>query len=275
MNQVPHLATRDLDHYLQRNLPAAKLDAIRHHLTDCDRCWDTWNRHRWDAAKGSRLLEDLKSFLGPEFRPYYDSSRGLAKSWDRANPQTPSEVATFFRNSTDYLYNLAIWQASGNRPPYVTEALPTLRAIGVHTILDYGCGIGNDTIPLSDSGFAVTGCDFLSPSTAFLSWRTGNAIPVIEPSQIDEHPTPDALWIIDTLDHLDNINDAIGPLLSRVPIVVTENVAIERGHNRKRFHHRRTRDQLHRIFGAHGLRSKATAQSKPIAVWQRHSAQPT
>ncbi len=269
MNQAPHLSTRDLDHYLRRKLPTTELDAARRHLADCDQCWDAWNRHRWDAAKSSPLLEALETFLGPEFRPYYDSSRALAESWDNANPQTPTEIATFFSTSIDYLYNLTIWQASGHRPAYVTDALPTLRSLGIRTILDYGCGIGNDTILLHENGFVVTGCDFASPSTAFLRWRTNNAIPVIEPPQIHAQPTPDALWIIDTIDHLSNIDDTIGPLLSRTPTLITERLDIKRGGNRKRFHHRRTRDQLCDVFGTHGLIPSARNQGASIEFWRR------
>lgn len=85
-----------------------------------------WNRFRWDQARSTSLHDDLAEFLGDDFRPYFDSSRALAQEWDIANPRTDVEIRDFFRASTSYLYNLVIWEASGNRPDYLTAALPIL-----------------------------------------------------------------------------------------------------------------------------------------------------
>lgn len=132
----------------------------------------------------------------------------------------------------------------GGQAPHVIEdfssrTVPNLARHGTKTILDYGCGIGSDTLRLHQNGFNVVGCDFHSPSTAFLHWRSHDTIPVIEPNELDSRTAPDTLWIIDTLDHLVNIETSLATLLSVVDRMVTENLTTNHGHGRQRFHIRR------------------------------------
>jgi hypothetical protein len=265
-----HLRTRDLDAYLHRTLNPDDHSKFKQHLASCETCWQNWNRHRWDAASTTPLYNDLKRFLGADFAPYFDSSRALAAEWDAANQCTPADVKAFFRASTSYLYNLVIWEASGHRPRYLTEALSTLKEFGVKTIVDFGCGIGNDTIPLQHEGFDVTGCDFSSPSTDFLRWRSRKTVTIIEPAQIDAHPLPDALWLIDTIDHLDNIDATLGATLRRVNVLVTENLAeSQHGHSRKGFHIRRPYDQISAYLRQCGLTPSLTTSRSAVAIWGR------
>lgn len=255
-SRVCELATSDLlDDYLHRHLPPETMTAVRTHLDVCERCWRVWNRHRWDAAAHHLLLSQLAEFLGPRFRPYHDSSKALAAEWGSAEPRTDAEVADFFRTSMSYLFNLTIWEASGNRPPYVTAALPTLEQHAVRTILDVGCGIGSDALALRHKGFTVTGCDYRSPSTRFMHHRTGGSIPVIEPDELHAMTTPDALWIIDTLDHITEIDQTLGTLLPSIRLMITEDLTGTRKHGNQRFHHRRQYGELTELFGVYGLTS--------------------
>jgi SAM-dependent methyltransferase len=215
------------------------------------------------------VYTQLVEFLGAGLRPYFDSSRALALEWDAANPRTEYEIAQFFRTSTSYLYNLTIWEASGNRPPYVPLALPTLAHHKTRTVLDYGCGIGSDAIPLRHSGLDVVGCDFHSPATEFLRWRSNNTIPVIEPSEIGSLTAPDTLWVIDTLDHLADIETALGPVLPMVNLMVTENLAINRGHGRQRFHIRRPLAELTALFAEFRLKPSDTSPNAAVMFWTR------
>jgi hypothetical protein len=268
MTDPTHLTTTALDGYLRHALPADEYQKVRVHLDHCELCWQAWNRYRWDTARASPLYAQLAEFLGEDLQPYYDSSRALATDWDRADPHTTHEIADFFRRSTSYLYNLTIWEASGNRPDYLQAALPVLLRHGSRRVLDYGCGIGSDTLRLHHGGYDVTGCDFQSPSTAFLRWRSGNTIPVIEPSELDRIPPPDTLWIIDTLDHLSDIEDSLGSLLSVADLVICENIAVQRTHGRQRFHHRRPHSEITELFSSHGL-APSTTTPDVIMFWMR------
>jgi SAM-dependent methyltransferase len=243
---------------------------LRAHLDSCPPCWSTWNRYRWDQAAGTPLYRDLKTFLGHRFVRYLDSSHALAQEWDNTAPTTHGETADFFRNSLAYLYNLVIWEASGNRPDYLRSANQFLTHAAARVILDYGCGIGTDTLALQHRGFHVIPCDYNSPSTQFFLWRAhqlGRPIKVHEPHQLPPEPTPDTLWIIDTLDHLPDIHTSLGPILSQVRNVITENITTQRAHGTQRFHHRRSPDQINTTFRHYNLHPTPHRTTHPLSYW--------
>lgn len=159
-----------------------------------------------------------------------------------------------------------IWEASGNRPQYVDAALDTLARNKIRTILDYGCGIGSDAIALQQNGFAVTGCDYHSPSTRFMHWRTGGSIPIGEPDSLGD-TKPDALWIIDTIDHLTDPEHSLAPLLANVSVMVTENITATRKHGNQRFHHRRPINELTDLFQRYGLAPNISGTA--VTIWTR------
>ncbi|MGH8921677.1 MAG: hypothetical protein ACRD0H_25630 [Actinomycetes bacterium] len=269
MTGPAHLSSSVLDEYLHHTLQLSHHQQVRAHLDTCEPCWQAWNRYRWDAAGTSPLYAQLAKFLGADFRPYFDSSRSLATEWDAADPSNEHAAAEFFRTSTSYLYNLAIWEASGNRPAYVSHALPTLVRYGIRTVLDYGCGIGSDAVSLWRSGFDVIGCDFHSPSTAFLRWRSQGAVPVIEPGELGSIDKPDALWVIDTLDHLIDIEASLGTILPVIALMATENLTTNNGHGWQRFHYRRPFPELVALFARYGLTPSVASANTPIMFWTR------
>ena len=256
----------DLHGYLRGSLTPVRRAGVRDHLDACRPCWDRWNRHRWDAARQHPLYDELAAFLGSAFQPGLDSSRALADEWDCADPHTPTETAAFFRASTSYLYNLVIWEASGHRPRYLDAALPALAASRISTVLDIGSGIGSDAIALTRHDYAVTTCDHDSPSTRFARRRHGGEIAWIDPERLGPAHAADAIWIVDTLDHLPDPDTTLGPLLPHARIVITEDLREDRGHGRQRFHHRRPFSDTSRMLARHGLTPSAHG---PIMAWTR------
>lgn len=263
---VQHLDDEDLEGYLHRSLLPTRRGTVHRHLDACAPCWDRWNRHRWDAARRHPLHDELAAFLGPGFQPYLDSSRAFAAEWDQADPRTPHEMAAFFRTSTSYLHNLAIWEASGNRPDYLAAALPYLAASNVHTVLDIGSGIGSDALALQQRGYTVTACDYDSPSTRFARRHSCGTLPHVEPDGLGAEHAADVLWIVDTLDHLPDPAGSLGRLLPRARIVITEDMRDNRAHGRQRFHHRRPLAETTRLFARHRLNPNTHG---PIMTWTR------
>ncbi|GGV62866.1 hypothetical protein GCM10010277_68520 [Streptomyces longisporoflavus] len=259
--------------FIRQQLATARASSLRRHLDRCPDCWTAWNVYRWHRARGSALLGDLREFLADDFIPYYDSSHALAAAWDTARPTTPAARAEFFRSSTDYLYNSTIWTASGNRPPYLRQARPILEQLGVHTLIDYGCGIGQDTLRLRSLGYTVTPCDYHSPSTRFLEWRAARSnrpIQAVEPDRLDAATGTDALWIIDTLDHLPHPHRELAQPLSTVTTVITENISIHKAHGAQRFHNRRTADELINFFADHDFSpQRPSPLTSHLTVWLR------
>ncbi|MGH8902233.1 MAG: zf-HC2 domain-containing protein [Egibacteraceae bacterium] len=258
--------------YLRHALDPQVMAAMRKHLDRCEDCWVTWNRFRWDKAAGTSLYQDLKEFLGERFIYYFDSSRELAREWEEVAPTCQTEVENFYRQSVSYLYNLTVWEASGNRPPYAQRAAAKLAREGSSVILDYGCGIGSDVIRLRELGFTVVPCDFISPSVEFLQWRLdrlGQPTNVFEPHELDSAPKPDTLWIIDTIDHLPCIEKYIGCSLSDARFVACENLSSSRAHGKQGFHYRRGFDEIETVFNRYGLYLAASdSPTDPLMYWK-------
>ncbi|MGH3811030.1 MAG: hypothetical protein ACRDUV_01050 [Pseudonocardiaceae bacterium] len=246
---------------------------LRAHLDTCKNCWGRWNRYRWDQAVDTAVYRDLETFLGPRFVRYLDSSLILAHEWEKAAPGTQEQIAQFFRTSDAYLYNLIIWEASGNRPPYIRAAAPNLIQMSSELVMDYGSGTGSDTLALRSLGFQVTPCDYASPATRFFQWRArrlGQPTDVHEPHELYLAPKPDTLWIIDTIDHLPDIDTSLGQILDDVSIVICEDITPDRAHGKQGFHHRRSLQEIADIFRRYDLYPAPHHDPQhPLIYWKR------
>lgn len=255
--------------YLTGTLARASHAQTRRHLDTCSDCWNRWNLYRWEQANNDPLLAELRTYLGDAFDYGYDSSTALADEWDAANPTTPEQARAFFGDTTGYLYNLTIWEASGNRPRYVDTAIPALPA--PITILDYGCGIGIDTIALRARGHTVVPAELPSPHADFARWRMVRRRQPDTIHEPDDLPdiSPDLLWIIDTLDHLADPHAVLGHLLPHVPAVITEDMAQSRRHGRQRFHHHRPYSDIAAFFDSYDLHPHQLGKSPILTCWTR------
>lgn len=264
-----HLTSTDLGGYLHHSLDPSRDLQVREHIEDCPLCWQAWNLHLWTAARNSPLFARFEEFLGTECPPALDPTSALTAEWDAARFRSECDVARFFRTSATHLRELVISEASGYRRNNVARVLPALARHGVQTVLDYGCGIGSDTVPLHESGFAVIGCDFDSPSTAFLRWRSGDGICVLDPAQIGLVPAPDALWIVDMFDYLADIEASLGALLSSVDLLVSGNLTFRRARARHRFQYRHSSAEIVAVLSRHGLVPSPPTDLDPVMLWTR------
>jgi SAM-dependent methyltransferase len=251
---------------------------VRGHLDRCQRCWQAWNRLRWNRAAGTPLYAELVDYLGDRFIPYYDSSRALADAWEHAAPRTAEQISRFYRDTDAYLYNQVIWHASGNRPHYVKAALPILaRHLGT-LILDYGCGIGEDVLALHRAGHQVIGCDLPSPPTDFLAWRAarqGYLQPAFHPDTLPGLDAPIILWIMDALDHIADLDAALGHLVPHADLLICENLLVTRGHGRQGFHHRRPLPSVQQWLARYGLTRESHEPNPAILTMWNRTAAPT
>lgn len=252
----PKISCSKVDHnlmeqFIRQALSQNTLRLVRDHLAGCRECWNRWNIFRWDKAKGTRGYEELKEYLGSSFQEYFDASWALADEWKKRNPQTREEIELFYKEVPFYLYNLLIWQESGQRPRYSDYALPYLQKYNCKTICDFGCGIGNDGLLLIEKGFNVIFCDFDNPSTKFLRWRLkkrGLSAIFIAPPEVAHAGSFDTLWAMDVLEHLPEPHITLSPFLeiARVFIHDTEHAGESQG--RHPFHMNHSLKYLRELF---------------------------
>ncbi|MBV8692948.1 MAG: hypothetical protein JOY57_14920, partial [Actinobacteria bacterium] len=117
----------------------------------------------WDAG---RELEELRAYLGPDFRWHNLFTHGHGVEAELA---AVGDEAALFRTSTAYLYDLTVFSMSGTKDPYLAEVRSVV-APGAR-VVDYGCGIGSDGLQLLEAGYDVSFADFDNPSTRYLRWR--------------------------------------------------------------------------------------------------------
>ncbi|WTW99556.1 zf-HC2 domain-containing protein [Streptomycetaceae bacterium NBC_01309] len=241
------------------------------HMAECVACRQDWNKHRWDSSARHTLVEELKMFLGPTYIPYFDPA------WVE-NEQRGSGLDGIdtFRRSMARMYGLAVWGASGSRPDYVEAGIPLLWAAGVRTIVDYGCGLGNDAIPLAKAGFSVTGDEVDSASLSFMLWRLRRRPTLMRPrlQPVRSAPVPDAIWAIHALHLLTDEERHVWELLRSVRIVVTENLLnrYDPGMMGYPAHlRRRSPTDVASLLQDHGFSAENPSSQAPVIFWTRRT----
>jgi len=174
-------------------------------------CWQAWNKVRWDAAMNNKGVKELKEYLGNEFIPYYDSSWALANEWSKKNRKEKSEIADFYKNTHNYIYNSLIFYESGDRVDFHSVFKELKNQYSISTATEFGCSIGNDGLAMLDEGVKVNFVDFNSPSIEFLKWRlvkrnipSGNYRIVDVENKSNDYLAPDLFWAVDVLEHMVN-----------------------------------------------------------------------
>lgn len=209
---VKHVTSGQMRSILDHSISDQTRVIYKDHINACQVCWSLWNKARWDRAMKTKGVKELHGFLGKSFSTYYDSSWALAKEWNGERRVTKENIETFYQKTSNYLYNLVLFYESGDRKNFKPLFHKLARNKQLKTVLDYGCGVGSDSLDLVEAGFRVLSTDFESPSLDFLRWRLGKrgigedrclVIPVEElASRRDECLQADVFWGVDVLEHM-------------------------------------------------------------------------
>lgn len=214
-----HLSAEDCADILDSKLPERIRDAARQHLEVCVECWEVWNRVRWQRAEGTPDLAELREFLGDDMMEGVDSSWKLADEWYKLHPTTQQEVLHFYENTQWYIYNLLIWNASGQRPQYAAAGTALLAELGYRAICDFGCGVGTDGLYFANQGYEVYFVDVnihLLEFVAFRLEKRGLRAWVGTPDDLlNTRYQWDAVWSMDVIEHLPDPAGTLRPFIDR------------------------------------------------------------
>lgn len=220
-----HYTTKELEDYLRnKHTDINPYLGYKTHIDNCASCWNKWNKIRWDAAYQNQGLVELREFMGNSFENYYDSSWALANEWVKINPKTEDEIADFYKNTRNYLFNLTIWYESGDRKDLKKDLVTLINKFEIKSIIDFGCGVGNDSLFLLENNIKVFMIDYDCPSTRFLNWRIKrrniqNGI-FIDSESLKILPEADMFWAIDVLEHLPNPLSVVEMLTEKTKVFV-------------------------------------------------------
>jgi SAM-dependent methyltransferase len=133
----------------------------------------------------------------------FDGVRMIADEWNRKSPQNSHEIKKFYKETENYIFELACWHRSPQRKYLTKMAVDICSRSKLHTILDFGCGIGQDGISFAEAGFRVTLSDLPGKTFDFAKWRAekrGLNINFVNSDELAEEY--DAILCFDVLEHL-------------------------------------------------------------------------
>ena len=154
-------------------------------------------------------------------------------AWEQAGPMTPDRIKEFYKQTTNYIYELAEWHLFVPQKRESDLALfDDLRTRHPRNILDFGGGVGLIAIPLARAGLDVTIADLDSTTLRFALFRAArHAVPLkVWKSDVEDAPPDkkyDVILCMDVLEHLpkDILHEVVDKLVklkhARTEIVIS------------------------------------------------------
>jgi len=154
-------------------------------------------------------------------------------SWEAQGAMTPDRIKEFYKQTTNYIYELAAWHLFVPQKRESDLALfEELEAQRPKNILDFGGGVGLLAIPLARAGLDVTLADLDSTTLRFATFRAArHSVPLkIWKSDVEAappDPTYDVIMCMDVLEHLpkDVLHDVVDKLVklkhARTQIIIS------------------------------------------------------
>jgi len=143
----------------------------------------------WDISQALKAL-------------FYGGSM-IADEWNQKSPPTAEEITDFYRQTENYIFDLAGWHREPTRKKLAETAIKICKQNKTQKILDFGCGIGQDGISFSEAGFDVALADLPGKTFDFAKWRIEKGSLSIKTINVDElDEMYDAILCFDVLEHL-------------------------------------------------------------------------
>jgi hypothetical protein len=151
------------------------------------------------------VWEQLSEFLDNQFNPVLTNYQACCEFCDQEFARLGER---FYHESLAYLYDLIHFHFSGYKDSFFNLIEIAMKNLDLHSIADFGCGVGLDGQMLMNRGFNVNFLDFYSPCTKFLKWRLAKDMKfqgeVLE--LYKTHQKYDLAYAVDVLEHVQDPN---------------------------------------------------------------------
>jgi len=137
-----------------------------------------------------------------------EPGRLVAEAWCLVNPQTPSDVLRFYRETQSYVYDLAADHCQVRRRPVRSAVIQRIEGRGTNqNVLLYGDGIGDDSIAIVRRGHNVTYFDLPGITSSFARFRfekeaLRNQIAILTDETEIPNEAYDVVVCIEVLEHV-------------------------------------------------------------------------
>jgi 2-polyprenyl-3-methyl-5-hydroxy-6-metoxy-1,4-benzoquinol methylase len=128
--------------------------------------------------------------------------------WEKEGPMTEDRIKAFYKQTTNYIYELGEWHLFvPSKRESDLALIANLKAKDVKNVLDFGGGVGMVAISLARAGVDVTLADLDGTSLDFAKFRADRHGDKIKIWKSDVEPMPpdkkyDAILALDVLEHL-------------------------------------------------------------------------
>ncbi len=140
-----------------------------------------------------------------------EARKSLADEWREKNPQSPAEIAAFYRDSHGLAADLAAWHETPERRGITAAIVAAGQSIDASTVLDVGAGMGQDLLALD--GYMRAGVE---PNDVLRQWlNTVAGIPTVATIQ-EIGGSYDLILCIDVLEHVPDPAALIEAMISRL-----------------------------------------------------------
>ena len=142
-------------------------------------------------------------------------------TWEKQGPMTPDRIKEFYKQTTNYIYELAAWHLfSASKRTSDLALFEDLRKKQPRNILDFGGGVGLLAVPLAREGFDVTLADLDSTTLSFAVFHAQQRGVHLKVWKSDVEAAPpdkkyDVIMCMDVLEHLpkDVLHDVVDKLV--------------------------------------------------------------
>ena len=167
------------------------------------------------AAERESFITDAIAFTGVPRDQVIDKTvvhqvgmREEWAAWEAKGPMTDARIKEFYKQTINYIWDLGGWHLWNDDKHASDVALvDQMKALEPKNILDFGGGVGFNSLMLAEAGFDVTLADLDSKTLAFAMYRAqkkGVKLKIWK-SDVDAMPpdkTYDVILCMDVLEHL-------------------------------------------------------------------------
>lgn len=166
-------------------------------------------------------ITDLVEFRKESITDWNESNNASAEEWDKVAPKTKEEFEKYYQDSEHYIESMATYNATSKKLRLIDKIFKIIVDLDVETIVDFGCGVGSDSMWLAKFKYKVIGMDLPSIAFDFFKWRLNkHNIVGVEALAIEEGveiPKADLILSLDTLEHVHNPYETIDYMVKEKP----------------------------------------------------------
>jgi len=143
------------------------------------------------------------------------------EAWEKQGPMTDERGKAFYKQTTNYMYELGEWHLFvDNKRESDVQLVKEVVAMKPKNVLDFGGGVGLNSLMLARAGLDVTLADLESTSLKFAKFRAERHKQTLKLWQTDIEAMPpdatyDVILCLDVLEHLPSaiLEDTVNKLV--------------------------------------------------------------